>query len=282
MKRSYALIMGTYCLLYWGIFQDTLVWIMHSWRHNSFYTHGFVIFFICLGLFLLNGVKIKASIFQPESGLVPGIVFCILVTIGLLLRFHYLIGLSFIAGALCLNRMFLTNEQLGFVQLPFWIMIIVIPVPFLNEVSGYMAYTVSRAVAIMLGALFTSVEVDGISVLIPGGVAFDIGTDCSGASSILALISIAVLWLVSFKDNPKITYALIALTMPIGFITNVLRIVFIFIVATAWGMEYAVRFWHDFAAYIFYSMSLGILFVFWIVIKRFMKDEIRLRKLVME
>jgi exosortase/archaeosortase family protein len=204
-----------------------------------------------------------------------------MVSVGFLMRFNYLIGLSFIAGALSLNRMLTTKEHLGYMQLPCWIMIIVIPLPFLNEISGYMAYGASKTVAFILGVLFSSVEVDGISVMIPGGVAFDIGTDCSGASSILALMSIVILWLASFKDNPKITSALIALTLPVGFFTNVLRMVCIFLFAGVWGMEYAVKFWHDFAAYIFYIVSLGILFIGWIVIKRFIKDEIRLRKLVM-
>ena len=117
-------------------------------------------------------------------------------------------------------------------------------------------------------------------MIIPGGVSFDIGTDCSGAGSILALISIVILWLASFKDNSKITSALIALTLPIGFFTNVLRIVFIFMIAKAWGMENAIKIWHDFAGYIFYIISLGILFVGWIVIKRISKDEISLRRLL--
>jgi exosortase/archaeosortase family protein len=204
-----------------------------------------------------------------------------MVSVGFLMRFNYLIGLSFIAGAISLNRMLADKEHLGFMQLPFWIMVIVIPIPFLNEISGYMAYAASKTVAFILGVLFSSVEVDGISVMIPGGVAFDIGTDCSGASSILALMSIVILWLASFKDDPKITSALIALTLPVGFFTNVLRMVCIFLFAGAWGMEYAIKFWHDFAAYIFYIVSLGILFGSWIVIKRITKDEIRLRKLVM-
>jgi len=229
---------------------------------------------------MLNAVKLRTTIFQPKSGILPGIVFLIMVSIGFMLRFNYLIGLSFIAGAISLNRMLVPKEHLGFMQLPFWLMVIVIPISFLNEVSGYMSYAVSKTVAFILGVIFPLVEVDGISVIIPGGVSFDIGTDCSGAGSILALISIVILWLASFKDNSKITSALIALTLPIGFFTNVLRIVFIFMIAKAWGMENAIKIWHDFAGYIFYIISLGILFVGWIVIKRISKDEISLRRLL--
>lgn len=281
MKRRYAVIMGIYCLIYWSIFHNTLIWIMHSWRHNSFYTHGYIVFSICLGLFILNAVKLKTTVFQPKSGILPGIVFLIMASVGFVLRFNYLIGLSFLAGAISLNRMLVPKDHLEFMQLPFWLMVIVIPIPFLNEVSGYMAYAASKTVAFILGGIFSSVEVDGISVIIPGGVSFDIGTDCSGAGSILALISIVILWLASFKDNPKITSGLIALTLPVGFIINVSRIIFIFMVAGTWGMEYAIKFWHDFAGYIFYIISLGTLFVCWIVIKRISKDEIRLRRLVM-
>jgi len=280
LKRRYAVIMGSYCLMFWSIFHNTLLWIMHSWRHNSFYTHGYIVFSICLGLFMLNAVKLKTTVFRPESGILPGIVFLIVVSICLLLRFNYLIGLSFIAGAISLNRMLVAKEHLGYIQLPFWVMVIVIPIPFLNEVSGYMGYAASKTVAFILSIIFSSVVVDGISVIIPGGVSFDIGTDCSGASSILALISIVILWVASFKDNPKITSGLIALTLPVGFFTNVIRMVFIFIIAGTWGMQYAIKFWHDFAGYIFYIISLGVLFFGWVAIKRISKDEIRLRRLI--
>ncbi len=272
--------MGIYCLVYWSIFHNTLTWIAHSWRHNSFYTHGFIIFFLCLGLLLINSAKLKTTSFQPGSALVPGIAFLIMVSFGVLLRFHYLIGLSFITGAISLNRLLVAEENKEFMQLPFWLMVIAIPLPFLNEVAGYMSYAASKTVAVIMGALFSSVEVDGISLIIPGGVAFDIDTSCSGAGSILALITIAILWLASFKDNPKITSVLIVLALPVGFFTNVLRIVFVFMVANTWGMQYAIQFWHDFAGYIFYIISLGILFISWIAIKRISKDKIRLRRLI--
>ena len=89
---------------------------------------------------MLNAVKLKTTIFQPKSGILPGIVFLIMVSIGYMLRFNYLIGLSFIAGAISLNRMLVPKEHLEFIQLPFWLMVIVIPIPFLNDISGYMAY----------------------------------------------------------------------------------------------------------------------------------------------
>jgi exosortase/archaeosortase family protein len=229
---------------------------------------------------MLNASKLKTANFQPISGILPGNVFLIMVSVGFLLRFNYLIGLSFIAGAISLNRMLVSKDHLGFMQLPFWLMVIVVPIPFLNEVSGYMSFAVSKTVAFILGVIFPLVEVDGISVVIPGGVSFDIGTDCSGAGSILALISIVILWLASFKDNPKITYVLIALALPVGFFTNVLRIVFIFMIAGVWGMQSAIKLWHDFAGYMFYIISLGILFIGWMVMKRISKDEIRLRRLI--
>jgi exosortase len=266
--------------VFWGIFFDTLRWIINSWRHNSFYTHGFIIFSICLALIILNGIRLKETDFEAEPGLLPGAVFVILVISGFTLRFDFLLGLAYIAGALSLSMTVIAREQWAFIQLPFLLMITVLPIPFLNEVSGYLSYAASKTSAFILGTIYSSVEVDGIAVIIPGGVSFNIDINCSGANSILALITIVILWMATLKNNSRITSGLIALTLPVGFLTNVLRIVLIFIAARIWGMEYALEFWHDFAAYFFFLISLGILFLAWIYLKRMSNDEIKLRRLL--
>jgi exosortase len=280
LTKNYLLLISLYSLVFWGIFSDTGEWIIHSWMHNSFYTHGFIMSAICLAVLLINGRKLRECDFQAGPGVLPGVISLALVAAGSLLHFHFLIGLAYVLGALSLNRMFVTRNHLAFVQLPFWIVIMVLPIPFLNELSGYLGYAASRASAFILGALFASVEVDGIAVIIPGGISFNIDMSCSGATSIFALMTVVILWLALLKHRAAVTSTLIALTLPVGFCANVMRIVMIFVAARIWGVDSALVFWHDFAAYLFYGISLGMLFCGWICMKRLCDEEIRLRRLL--
>lgn len=160
------------------------------------------------------------------------------------------------------------------------LLILIYPLPFVYEISGFFSFLTAKTAAYLLHICFPSVVINGIAITIPPDIKFSIGINCSGVNSMLALVTIIILWLVVIKHKSKVNYIMLCSAISIGFITNVFRIVCIFIIARSFGMDSAIKIWHDFAAYFFYIISLSFLFVIWWVLYNITNQTFRLRRLV--
>ncbi len=280
MKFLYLIIMGLFSGIYWVIFKNTFSWLVNSWMHNSFYAHGFIIILLSLTLIIVNGLKVKDVKFNFKDGLWMWLLALVFVVIGLMMRFNYIIALSYVLLVIALNRTILMKEYIKYLSRPAWLMILVFPLPFLYEISGYMSFISSKVSALLLRILFSSVVVRGIEIIIPPDISFSIGINCGGANSILALATVVVLWTMFIKNSTKVTASVLLMILPVGFLTNVLRIVCIFIIAKAGGMDLAIDFWHDFAGYFFYIISLSMMALTWLLLKKLAKDKMDFRRQV--
>ncbi|MBN1383573.1 MAG: exosortase/archaeosortase family protein [Elusimicrobia bacterium] len=276
----YLLITGIFSLLYWFVFSDIFNWLVKSWIHNTFYTHSFIIVFFCLILIVINGCRIKKIVLKFKSVILFWVAACIFIFLGLYYRFPYLIATAYPICCLAINKTFLAQEYTYYLNLPFLLIILVFPLPFLYEISGYFSFVSAKTAVSLLKLFYPSVIVNGIEIYIPPDVVFSIGINCSGANSILALVTIIILWAIIIKNKPMITYSMLLLALPVGFFTNVLRIVCIFIIAKAGGMDLAIRFWHNFAGYFFYIVSLTLMFMVWHIFHRIYKDRTEIRRLI--
>lgn len=278
----YLITTGVFSLLYWSIFRNVFKGLVNSWIYNPFYTHGFIILFFCLVLVILNGLRVKKIGLQYKSGILFWVTAGIFIFLGRYYRFPYLIAVAYPLCCLALNKTLLTQEHTSYLRLPFLLMFLVFPLPFLYEISGYFSFASSKTAVFLLKLFYPSVIVNGIEVFIPPDVTFSIGINCGGANSILALVTIVILWIVVVKNKSIITYSMLLLALPAGFLTNVLRIVCIFIIAKTGGMDLAIRFWHSFAGYFFYIVSLSIMFLLWQLFRCRIKETVKLRRLVIK
>lgn len=269
--------------VFWLIFNGTFRWLVNSWLRDPFYSHGFIVAGICTVILVLNGLKIR-EVKKRFGGvfylfLFPGILFLIA---GYSIRFNFLIALSYVLLCAALNECMAAPADAGKIRVPLFLLVLVFPIPFLQEISGIFSYATAKASAVILKILFPSVIINGIEITIPPDVSFLIGSNCGGANSILAVLTITVLWLVVLRNSASVNYIMAAAAIPLGFLVNVLRIICIFVIAKSVSMDAAVRIWHDFAGYFFYVVALTMIFVLWRILVRKNGDAFEFRRLLIK
>lgn len=267
--------------MYWFVFNRTFIWLINSWLHNPFYTHGLIIVGICLLLLVYNGFKIKKIRLNLNKSILLFIIALIFAIAGAYYRFQYLIALAYSFFCVAITRNCVDRVYIHYVQIPLLLMILVYPLPFQYEISGFFAFLTTKVAVFILSICFSSIIVNGIDITIPPDVQFSIGLNCGGANSILALITIVIIWLLVFKNKPTITYILIACVLPMGFFTNVFRIIGIFLIAKMAGMDAAEAAWHDFSGYFFHIVSLSGMFLIWLSFAKMYHQNFMLRRLIL-
>lgn len=277
--RSLIVIVG-FSAVFWIGARNTGRWLINSWLHNSFYTHGIIVVLLCFGLIVLNGWRIKKAPVDPFRGLWYIMAGIILVFLGVYFQFRFLTVLSYIILCLGITRSIVPGRSFSFFRIPWLAMILVVPLPFSYEIAGYLQYVTARTAAWLLSVCFSNVVIDGVSVTLPPDIAFTIGLNCSGANSILALLTISIFWLIVVEIKPAVGYILAAGAVPVGFMTNTLRIWCIFVIAKVSGMDTAITIWHDWAGYFFYITSLSTMFFLWWIFHTMGKKRFALRRLI--
>lgn len=271
-----------FSVIYWSVFSDTLGWLVNSWSNNPFYSHGYILVGLSLVVIVLNAVKIKSSLSIRSSriSMVSTVCAAVLIITGTVIRFHYLISAGYLFVLLGISGFTVETKKILYILRPLFVILIALPVPFFYDISGYFCFLTLKVSASVLSWIFPSIMVNGVEITIPPDVSFQIGMNCSGANSIFALMSVIVLGVVITVNSLRNTLILLAAAVPAGFVSNVMRILFIFIIARIWGMDAAVKVWHGFGGYLFYILSLAIMIGLWAVISR--DTGLKYRKLVMD
>jgi len=276
MRVKYLTIIAVFSCIYWYLFKENFFWVLNSWLHNSYYSHGFVIFAVSVVLFAVNVVRLKKTRPNIISGLPFAIIAATAFSIGFYYRFSYLVALAYIFSAVAITKSLVDSRDSLCLMLPFLILILVIPLPFLHEITGYMSYYTSKIVAAVIKNSFPSTRVNGIDIFIRG-MHFKIGNNCGGGNSVLALLTVVILWMTFITSNLPINAVLLVLSVPIAFAANLLRILNVFMIAIWRGMDVAMAFWHGFSGYAVYVVSFSVLFLIWLALKKMMRDPFRLR-----
>lgn len=90
----YLSILIGFSVIYWFIFKNILIWLINSWIYNPFYKHGFIIFFICLGFLIYNGLKIKNIRVNPKQ-IFWWIIAIVIAFFGYYFKFRYLTACAY-------------------------------------------------------------------------------------------------------------------------------------------------------------------------------------------
>jgi exosortase len=88
-----------------------------------------------------------------------------------------------------------------------------------------------------------------------GRFAFDVADPCSGIRSLLALTALAAAYAHFTQDRVWKFWTLLALSVPIAVLANVARVVTLALVAQAWGVDAAMKLYHDYSGYLVFVVA---------------------------
>ncbi len=132
-----------------------------------------------------------------------------------------------------------------------------LPFGFLDALTFPLRLVVSAVAAAVLNGLGIPAARAGTAIYSNAGKGFnlEVADPCSGLHSLLALAALAALYAYLTETKAWRQWALFVSCVPIAMAGNAVRILTIAIVARFWGQELAVRYYHDYSGYVFFTVS---------------------------
>ncbi len=244
-----------------SFYYNTISWLVESWMYNEYYSHGFLVPII--SAYIIWNMRTELGSMEKKSSQAGLAIFTgsiLLQGISVLLTIRFLSGISLLltlAGAI----IYLYGwEFMKKIRFPFLFLILMIPLPFVYMITSP-AQTISVFSAANLANLIGIPTVrEGLLLTIPAG-AFEVGVECSGINSLISLFTIGIIFSYVLEGSNLMKATILISTIPLAMAGNILRITSILVVASKYGQEAAINYFHDFSSLLLFSVALFGLFL---------------------
>jgi len=232
--------------------------LVRTWESNPDYSHGFIIPPIATFLFWREWKRFVAAIGQGSAW---GLALIVAALAGYVLSIRA--GVFMTQGYSLILLLFGTSlfvfgrRATGRVWFPLSYLVFMLPIPpFLLHVVSFQlkvfAARVGSAAAFKLGVPLVR---SGMTIHLPAG-SLRIANPCSGLRSLIALVALGALFAYLSKGKVWKRLVLFVSAVPLAVAANMLRIAVLCIVASVWGIDAALGFFHDFSGFLLFAVAL--------------------------
>jgi exosortase len=245
-----------------GVFYyNTIGWMIESWMYNEYYSHGFIVPIVS-GYMIWNMRHVLATVEKKPSqgglGLFMGGI--VLQVISGVWTIRFLSGISFILTLAGVIIYVFGWDFMKKIKFPFLFLLFMIPFPFVDIIASPAQTFSAFASTNMANLIGIPARLEGLVITIPEG-SFEVGITCSGINSIISLLTIGTLFALVLEGKRSMKLTILASTIPLAMAGNILRITSVLAVATVYGQNIALNYFHDFSSLLFFSISLMGLFL---------------------
>ncbi len=238
-------------------------WLWSEWMANDYYSHGILIAPVALFL-AVQRFRNDPHLVYPSGG---GQLYGLLLTAAALGAYVY-----FLQGrALYLAAFAMVALLAGLVwalgggnvvrrlAFPLAYLLLMIPLPAWDRITLPLALFTGVCSGGLVQFLGLDVTINGNAITLPNAN-LEIGAQCSGVNSLIALIALLVLVAYLWDAPLWSRVALVVLALPLAVLGNILRVATLLYVARAWGAEAAFTYYHDYSGILFFAGVLLLLY----------------------
>lgn len=238
-------------------------WLVVQWFTNEYYSHGVLVPPVSAYLAWRAMRSSRAASAPANAALALLVLGAGFYVVGESLVARYLSALAVILMAGGLIGFLGSREALRRLAFPLTYLVFAVPLPFVDGLAVTMGTVTAgwaTALARRLGVMAVS---EGGRVTLPA-CSLAVGAPCSGVRSLVALLALAAVWAYVVRGPRWARIALLVLAIPLASLANLLRVTSLLWVADRWGLEAALRYYHDFSGPIFFALALaGLLAASW-------------------
>lgn len=235
-----------------------LVWLWHEWQHNSYYNHGILV--VLVSAFLAWRRWTTAPEHQSDGDnvglfLIAGGIIALLYLVND--RAFYLAAFAIIAILAGFVWTFWGVKHLQRLAFPFLFLGLAVPLPQIERATLPLALLTGVCSTTIVRWMGLKVAVVGNAVTLPD-TTLVIGAQCSGISSIMALFALTLLFAYTVRGPVWGKLTIVALTIPLAMLGNILRVASLLFIARHLGTDAAFDFYHTYSGPVFFT---GVLFL---------------------
>jgi exosortase len=265
LKREQILKIILISIIFIGIYFPTFCWMIPLFmHHDSNYSHGFLIPFVCLWLLWQLRDRLKDIVVCPaRSGIWVIAVGLVIHVMALAVKVDFVSALSMIMTIVGIILHLFGWRMMRFLVFPVGFLFFMIPFP--DVFTIFLTYKLKimathEAVA-MVNAIGIPCIAEGAKIILPDTF-LEVGAPCSGIRSLISLLALGTLF--AYLLNISIIRRTIVFlsTIPIALLSNVIRITLLCLVAHIYGKEAALPggFFHDFSGLLVFVIAFGCLY----------------------
>ncbi len=262
-KKSMIQFISSLALLF-IVYVPMFRWMVDRWMApESYYGHGFLIPIVSLYVLwqrkdMLKEVKISSEM----SGLfiVAGCLFVHILCA--LLRVYFISGFSFVMAIYGLALFFFGKEMAKKLVFPVFFLLAMIPLPLvlISNLTVKLKLFAAEAATVILNKIgFPSIR-DGSIIRMPHSF-IAVEAPCSGLRSLISLMTLGVLFAFASKASSLKKGIIIASSVPIAIVTNIIRILMLATVNDLYGEKIAMGFFHDFSGFFVFAFAFAGLWI---------------------
>ena len=246
-----TIIAGLFFALTWPIWR----WLWSEWRGNPYYSHGPLIVLISAYLAWRKRDRALKNLSADNRGLILvglGIAAVIYFVTNRAMYLSAFASIVILAGLIWVYGGFLMLKELAF---PMAFLALMVPLPFIERSTLPLALWTGVCSGGLVQWLGLDVAVTGSAVSLPN-TSLQIGAQCSGINSIIALFALTTLAAYALKGPLWGRLGLVALAIPLAMLGNILRVSNLIVVARYMGTDAGFRFYHDYSGPVFFVIVL--------------------------
>ena len=252
------------------LYLPTLCWLVRSWLHNSYYSHGFLVPLVSLVIAWTKRESLKRE--EPSRGAFLALAVgtgTYITAFAWDVRSLSAVSLVMVlAGLIWVFYGFKAVRAMGF---PIGFLLFMIPFPYYSDIGFRLQNVSIHSCTWLLHALGFPITTIGSEITL-GDTSFSIGLPCSGLNTLVALVALAAVFAYLLNGPAYKRVILFVLSVPLALLANALRIVSIILVGYYYNVEFAAGFYHDISSPLFFLFA----FVCLIVIARIAGCRLRI------
>ncbi len=232
--RTWAVVVALLAIAYWW----TVLWMWNRWEAvDSYYSHGILIPFVSAFLVWGQRRKLAACVIAPcrrgpwvlGAGLLMHLV-------GLAWRVGFVSGFSLLVVLAGLILTFLGRQHLRLLAFPLIFLMFMVPIPAvtIRAISFKSKMIAARLATDIVGSLGVAIVRNGSKVLLDTGTLV-VDDVCSGLKYMISLTAFGAIYAYITKLRWHGRLIILALTVPLALIANVIRVALMILIAWKWS-----------------------------------------------
>lgn len=243
------------------LFWSTFVWLVYNWLNNSYYSHGFLVPLVS-GFFLWRGRDaFRPGERQPTNlGLIVLAASLVVYLVAQLWQAYHLSAFAFIMLLSGLALYFLGVRATGRIGFPLAFLLFMIPLPFVNRLSPALEAFTARSSTTIVGLLGMPAANLGSQVQLQNS-SFVVGAACSGLNSLVALATLAVIFIYILEGSLGAKLILLVTALPIAIVANLFRVSSLLVIAHFFGADAGMTYFHDYSSPVLFLLAFALLII---------------------
>jgi exosortase len=261
------LLIGVFTALYARV----VAGLVAQWWRDPNSSYGFVVPFLSLWMLWNRRECIKQHVFVPNWwGLFPVLGSMGLLVLGTLGAENFLSRTSLLFALAGIAIYFCGWPFFRLTFAPWAALFLMIPLPTIiyNQITLPLQFLASRFATTLLDLTGVPVLREGNIIHLPA-ISLEVAEACSGLRSLMALITISVVYAYLFEKKTWRRAALVFSAIPIAVATNSFRIMASGLLGQYWSPEKAEGFFHEFSGLLIFCASCILLWIFHFLLLRF-------------